>query len=375
MKILIFASWYPNKKDSIAGIFVREQAKALHKDNIDVRVFFPFDKSQKNSNCVKCEEDGLITYRCNTDYIKNSKISRVNSIIKSIRELNKIKKEYDFDIIHCHVCYPSGIIGYFYKKFYGTKYIITEHMSYIESYAKKKYNYMLFKKAFMSAEVVVCVSNYLCNNLNKLGFEFKSAIIGNVVDTCSFKDIKSDYFKNDCINILFIGSMDRDEVKGVPFLIKAFSKLVHLNKDVRLHLIGDGIKRDEYEELSVKLGIENYCTFYGKLDKLYITKILQACSFFVLPSKYETFGVVIIEALACGKPVLTTDTGAQKEIISNEKLGYIVKSEDVDSLFLGLKYMTDNYINYDSKYLRDYALNYSYENIAKKLHNLYNTII
>lgn len=374
MKILILASWYPDGNDRTNGIFVKEQAKALSDSGTEVRVFYPFDKSLENSSLKKSAEDGLLTYRCNTDYMKNSKLSRINSAMQTIRKLNAIRKEFDFDILHCHVCYFAGMIGYIYKKLYGKRYLITEHMSYVASYARKKYDYMLFKGAYSSAERVICVSEYLSNSLRELGFNFREQIIGNVVDTGSFSKTAAKCFDDSFVNILFAGSMGNDEVKGISYLLKAFARLSELEHIYRLHIIGDGPKRKEYEELAALLGISDYCSFYGKLNKASVAGLMQSCSFFVLPSKYETFGTVIIEALSCGKPVVTTDTGAQKEIINDKRLGLIVKAQDVDSLFDGLKYMSQNYRNYDSSLLRERAMDYSYENIAGKLNEMYKNI-
>jgi len=371
MRILVLASWYPSDEDRTYGIFIKEQAKALIKTGVDVRVFYPFDKSRASRIVVKTEEDGIITYRCNTDYMKSSKLSRINSAVKTVMELRRISKEYDFELIHCHVCYFAGIIGYIYKKLYGKKYLITEHMSYVDSYAEKLYNYILLKKAYRYAERVVCVSNYLAENLRNLGFIFDESIIGNVVDTSVFCSNDKRYFKDDFVNIVFIGSMLKDEVKGVSYLLKAFSLLCGLKTNCRLHLIGDGHLRDEYEKLALSLGIEHFCRFYGKLDRTHVAEILNSCSFFVLPSKHETFGTVIIEALSCGKPVVTTDIGGQSEIIKDSSLGYLVKSQDEYSLFHGLNSMAENFNNYDSEYLRYYAKSYSYENIGRKIQELY----
>jgi glycosyltransferase involved in cell wall biosynthesis len=107
------------------------------------------------------------------------------------------------------------------------------------------------------------------------------------------------------------------------------------------------------------------------MDRPHVAEILNSCSFFVLPSKHETFGTVIIEALSCGKPVVTTDIGGQREIIKDSSIGYLVKSQDEYSLFHGLNSMAENFKNYDSAYLREYAKSYSYENIARKMKKLY----
>jgi glycosyltransferase involved in cell wall biosynthesis len=278
-------------------------------------------------------------------------------------------------MIHCHVCYFAGIIGYFYKKLYGTRYIITEHMSYLADYAQKKYNYVLLKKAYGEAEAVVCVSRYIADNIRSLGFQFNERIIGNVVDTAVFNKNGKKYFSDDSINIAFIGSMGNDEVKGIGYLLKAMAMVLEANGNVRLHLIGDGPKRKEYEELAASLGIDGQCIFYGRMDKAHVAEMLRSCSFFVLPSKHETFGTVIIEALSCGKPVVTTDTGAQKEIISDISLGYVVHSQDVDSLFEGLNFMINNYSKYDAEHLKNAAAEYSYQSIAGKVYSLYEQIL
>jgi len=372
MKVLILSSWYPNIENNVSGIFVKEQAKALIKIGINAVVFFPYDKSLNKNQLIKNYEDGILTYRANTDYLNNSKISRINSVIKSIKLLKRITEENKIDIIHSHVCYSAGFVAAFYKKFYEMPYIITEHMSYIKSYAAKAYNYKLFKYSYFHADKVIFVSEFLCNELIKLGFAFNKEIIGNVVEMPD-NNLVSRVRGNNEFNIIFIGLMDITEVKGLQYFIPALSNFIknHPEYDIKFTLVGDGEKRCTYEELCSELNIREKCNFLGKIPKGNIEALILQNDFLVLPSIKETFGSVLIEAMACGKPVLATKCGGPNEFV-NDKVGTLVEPMNIKELENGILYMINNYNNFDFNYIKSYAAeNFSYKAIGEKLKSIY----
>jgi len=101
---------------------------------------------------------------------------------------------------------------------------------------------------------------------------------------------------------------------------------------------------------------------------------MRECDFFVLPSFYENFGVVYIEAMACGKPVIATNAGGPKEIV-NEDIGVLVPPKDVEALIKAIEYMLDNYQNYSTEKIAQYAKKrFSYEAIGKILDEVYKSI-
>lgn len=375
MNVLIVTSWYPNDKSQIAGVFIKEQAKALLKVELNPIVLFPYDGSIDKKQLKYNIEDGIPTYRANTDYMKNSFISKANSLIKAKKLIKKIVIKEDIDIIHSHVCYPSGFAVYFYSMSSKIPYVITEHMSTIYDFQKKFYNRFLFKKSYKNARRVITVSSFLMDELENMGFHFKGEIIPNVVDAADYEiSKKSD--KNS-FNILFIGRMDDDEVKGIKYLIPAFANTVNRNREynLKLTLVGDGAKRKEYEKLAKDCGVKNNCEFVGRVLKQSIPYYISNCDFLVLPSIKETFGSVLIEAMAGGKPVLATNCGGPNDII-NDKVGILVEKENVNALEKGIDDMIHHYDEFDSNYIRNEVHNkYSYEAVGNKLKNLYLNIL
>jgi glycosyltransferase involved in cell wall biosynthesis len=119
--------------------------------------------------------------------------------------------------------------------------------------------------------------------------------------------------------------------KGQADLIEAFAIAFKGNKDVRLKIGGDGISMSTLIEKAEELGVSDQVVFMGMLSRDEVLREMQLCDCFVLSSHYETFGVVLVEALACGKPVVATACGGP-ECIVNEKNGYLVPVKDIHAL-------------------------------------------
>ena len=106
-----------------------------------------------------------------------------------------------------------------------------------------------------------------------------------------------------------------------------------------------------------------------------VLKEMQNCSFFVLTSNYETFGIVIIEALSCGKPVVSTKCVGPEEII-NDTNGLLVEKENVKSLSKGLVYMYKNINNYNSKQIRENCVNlYGEKSFILQINKAYKKVL
>ncbi len=138
--------------------------------------------------------------------------------------------------------------------------------------------------------------------------------------------------------LLFVGRLD--PLKGVDRLITALARLKH-HKRLRLLIVGgDGRETEDsvtLQELSQTLGLENSVTFTGRVDHNDLPHYYSAADLLVLPSHTESFGLVGLEALACGTPVLSTRVGAMDRIISSGKTGLLVPAADPLSLSEGIE--------------------------------------
>jgi glycosyltransferase involved in cell wall biosynthesis len=376
MNILVLASWYPNEVNNISGVFIREQAEALARVGINVIVLFPYDKSIHKKELSTAVEDGILTYRANTDYMKNTKVSRIKSIFESVKLIDILVKKHEIDLIHAHVCYSAGFAAAFYRLRHHVPFIITEHMSYISKYNRKMYNRFLFKYAYGKADRVIPVSNFLQNEMRNMGFDFESTVVGNTINNIPTKLNRKIKNINEC-NILFVGLMSKNKIKGLEYLIPAFKRLVVRNSDIKLklHFAGNGEMLQEYMEMCNRLMIMDNVVFHGKASKKELEILFNDSDFLVLSSIKETFGSVLIEAMAHGLPVLATRCGGPQDFI-NEKVGLLVEAESIDALENGLQAMLDKIDEFDSEYIRAFVeKNFSGDSIGNKLKEIYVKIL
>ncbi len=188
---------------------------------------------------------------------------------------------------------------------------------------------------------IVCSSDFV-----RLGFlkkyQYKSKTITPAVDHNQFKPGNK---KTDHPTILFVGGLTRSEQhKGLKILLKAFLILKDISPDLRLVVVGDGNMKSEYENYVRQLNLDNRISFTGKLSIDNLTLAYQQCDIFVLPSlaPAESFGMVIAEAMATGKPVIGSTAGGIPLVIDHEKTGLLVKSGDSEALAFAIKRLLDD---------------------------------
>ena len=146
------------------------------------------------------------------------------------------------------------------------------------------------------------------------------------------------------------------------------------NIDYILHIGGDGKLIEYYKNLASQLSILERCIFYGTINPEKTPNFFSKLDLFVLPSDYETFGVVIIEAMAIGIPVIATRCGGPEYIIS-EDMGLLIEKNSVEQLTRSIEYIYYNYDKYNQKNIREYVIShYSYDVIGNKLKILYKTL-
>ncbi|KZX14600.1 glycosyltransferase family 4 protein [Methanobrevibacter filiformis] len=250
-------------------------------------------------------------------------------IIFGTIKLVQIVKKHDIDIIHGHYLFPPGLIailgGFFTKK----KVYITAHGSDIFNlYKNKGFMRPILKFILKKAYKVLVVSEALKEEIIKInikGIEEKVRINLNAVDINKFKPDNSYLFKKELIKdydiienqaiILYVGRLDKE--KNVESLIEAKK---HLKTPSTLVIVGYGPLENNLKEKIKKEKISNVI-FTGKRKD--IENIIPSSDILVLPSFYESFGIVLIEALSCGKPVIGSDIKSIRSIIT-EDVGLLI---------------------------------------------------
>jgi L-malate glycosyltransferase len=123
-----------------------------------------------------------------------------------------------------------------------------------------------------------------------------------------------------------------NEKKGIDILLHATKRLQEVEPLLQIALVGDGPLRGQLEGLALSLGVHERVEFLGWKGRAQVAELLHGCEIFVLPSRSEPFGIVILEALACKKPVVATTVGGIPEIIENGKNGILVEPDNPDTL-------------------------------------------
>lgn len=385
--VLIIPSWYTTKENPINGIFFKEQSEALAKFDVNVGlVYAETEKSLKKINFKNIKNNH---FQIEKSYINKVLIYRYKGwrIPPKVRNLqikywinkmvrlaeNYIKENGRPDIIHAHSALWGGYVAYILSMKYKIPYVITEHSS---LYARKlipNYDMNFAKIAFKNANTIIAVSKSFKNLISELiGIRPDDIItIPNMVSTNYFT-IKEN--KNNKV-FTFLTVCFLTYNKGIETLILAFNKAFKNVNNVKLIIGGDGEQKDYLLELVMKLKLQDKIEFLGLLSRDKVKLKMQNANCFVLPSYYETFGVVLIEALSTGCPVIGTKCGGPNDIINN-KVGLLIESRNVDQLTYALKYMYKNFKNYKSDYIRNYTIkNYSEEVVTSKIIDVYKNIL
>ena len=156
-------------------------------------------------------------------------------------------------------------------------------------------------------------------------------------------------------------------LKCFDILIRAFAELIQGGyTDIQLRILGRGDEKPGLEKLARDLNIEDKVIFAGRLSREAVRDELQAANCFVLASRFEAFGIVLIEAMATGLPVIATRSGGPENIIKPE-YGYLVDTENVNELAQAMRKMIEKYPSFDQTRIRKGALDrYGHTRIAKQ---------
>jgi len=382
MKVLMIAFAYPSIYDPSLGVFFKEHARAVRIFN-DVAVICCYSspvKSQLGFNIVKKfryiekNEEGIRTIRLEYPRISN-KVDATISFFFSLFAVFRIRRRFKFDLIHAQNFFPSGLIGYFFSKLYGIRFVITEHSSSFNHTMRHFIRRKLITLAAHKASQIIAVSMYLSNSINKYYPKLSINIIANPVDTEKFSYIPMEDSNRTKKHILHISSLNQN--KGVDYLIFAAKELKHKRDDFIINIIGGEhlYLMKKCQDLVSSLNLNSTIKILGRKSHDDIPDYLKTCDFFVLPSLRESFGVVLIEAMACGKPLVITDSGGPTEIV-DEKIGIIVPAGNVGELVGAINFMLNNFQKFDPEYIARYARNkYGYREIGAAITKVYESAL
>ncbi len=307
-----------------------------------------------------------------------------NSVLK-INELG-------IDIIHAQTPMVMGFAGFlsarmlrkpFVSSFHtlvtnerivNTYYPKNKHIRKLAKSSMKRYIEFFYK----NSDAVIVPSPSVCNMLMKLGIKNISTI-PNCIDTKVFNPKVSGMGFREAIGfgssekiILYQGRLSRE--KNIEVLLRAARILMKKDRGIRLVIGGTGPAEHHYKILATKLGIIGNTRFLGFVDQKMLPKVYAAADVFCLPSTFETQGIVLLEAMASGKPVVGADYLAIKNLISNGSNGEKFRPGDYTDCARKIEKVLNNTGRYKQNAI-SVAAEYSKEKVAEKLIDVYKRVL
>ena len=369
MKVVFLARWYPHKYDPMFGLFVQRHAEAAAlNDDITVVYVHPDENANRKYDIERIQENGVDTIR-----IYYKKVGRLNSAWRYYRScLKGLQLAGTPDLFHVHVLTRMGLVAYRQHKRHGIPYLITEHWSrYLPNndfngWLRKK----LTRKVVKNAKAVTTVSEILAQAMQNHGLKNPNYhILPNVVDTNLFKPIPH---HNEVPKIVHVSCFE-DKSKNISGLLEALKVMKDKGVPYQAVLIGEGMDLEAMKQRTVDLELTDKVRFTGLLQGQALVDELATSDFFVLPSHYETGGIVLLEALACGLPLVAAKVGALPEIV-NENNGVLVAPGDIQALADAMTQCCQSYGDYDPEVLRKQVVErYSKEKVGNLIHQLYSS--
>lgn len=382
MKILLISTVYPNPDKPTFGVFVHEQVKQLTKLGMDIRVICPISITPPLrlfmlKKSILSEWKSWILSIWNTPkkytlegikifyprWVLLPKIFDVPAFFYSKKRfLHRIWRDWRWDVIHAHFLTPNGILAEQIAKKYGIPLVISCLGDDLFYYAKRKTVYASAKSALLYSRAIICKSAQLLEAAIKFGIEPKRVhVIYNGCDLVEFKTLDT----NKLNEILFIGHFI--ERKCLEYLVEAFNNLK--NKKVKLRLIGDGELLPQIKKIVYDYALLDRVIFEGTVPHSLLPDYINRAKLLCLPSRSEGTPNVVMEALACGTPVVASMVGGLPDIVPSF-CGILVPPKDAVELQNALEVALER--SWDYQAIRNHAeQNLSSEAQCKKIVEIY----
>lgn len=370
MTVLFLPSWFKTAEYPNNGSFFREQAIAVAKTGVHVCLLKHYVAENIRNYVEEFDDEGV-----HIVYIHVRRLLLKLHVLVSMYMLVKYfnqKLKQQVKIVHVH-SFHAGIYALLLYCFFRVPYVVTEHTSYFERRLLSRKQLLIARLVFNYAQRVIAVSVGLKNSIQSY-CKKEILVLPNMVGDFFFN-------KPDCLKLpvkpfrfLSVGLLEYN--KGMDLLINAFASVLKTEKyDVRLIICGGGKELNTLKKLAEDLEVAHRIDFLGNLPKRLVKEQMDECDAFVLASRVETFGIVYIEALASGKPIVMTNTDAAENIITPGN-GFLVPKEDIPALAKAMKDMVDQYSGFDAEHIRQGCYDkFSETVVISQLNNIYRTVL
>jgi glycosyltransferase involved in cell wall biosynthesis len=368
MHVLVVPSWYPTTEAPLRGIYFAEQARCLQKRGLTVGLVYPEQQSLR-----RLSWEALRRKQFQTAWTTDHSVPtlrrygwnvwwrfppgmrwRVRSAVRLAHQY--VDRHGVPDVIHAHSARWAGAAAAQMSDTFGVPYVLTEHFSGFVRDDLFPWRRSLFETGIQQADGLAAVSSVLKNALVDKDLADPEAIEihPNPVRTSLFTPPDE---RPAPPPFRFVTVAALNPRKNIGSLLRAFASAFDQPdlQAVSLTIVGDGPRRGALETKAHRLGIDDQIVFRGRLDRPAVRNALWHAHAFVLPSRYETFGVALVEAMATGLPVVATRCGGPEDIVT-KATGRLVPTADPAALAQALRTMRSHWAAYDQDSIRAHVL-------------------
>jgi len=285
------------------------------------------------------------------------------------------------DILHAHNAFPEGVAS---VKAFGKEkpLIVTVHGSDVNLFAMKPHLRPDIVRSLNSVDRIICVSRSLSDTLGEIGVATKTEVIPNGIDTELFTPgnrtdaCKSLGLDPDRPRIIFAGNFYKN--KGIEYLIRSVPVVLKKYPDCELIVLGASPGSKDmvaYDNVIAEGSAKGAVRIEAKVAHEKLPLWMQASDLLVLPSIKEGFGIVLVEALACGKPVVAAKSGGPEDIVK-EGLGVLVLPGDYEALGAGILKVLDGegIVNIQAM-VGSVKSRFSYDIVTQRILDVYSDVL
>ncbi len=385
-KMLVLPSWYP----PYGGDFFREHSLAISENGVQTDV-------------LSISEKGITRYPkailfCSrrwqqTDFGPLKEIRRWHARLPRANRLNAkrwvkaaiigfdqyLKNNEKPHLIQVHSSMWAGVAASEIKKKFDIPYVLTEHRGRFTANAPENmirpWQEPMLREAFAEADRIVLVSQALKKRIEEICPEAKERIvmIPNLVDDAFFSPSPTPPPLNP---FHFVCIANPEKIKGLDVLLKAFFIATQQSHTpLQLSIVGEGPEKKKLQQLAIEMGLGQTVAFTGRLPREKVREKLWSAHALVVSSHFESFGMSIIEAMACGLPVIATCCGGPEYIVDKES-GWLVPPKNAQAMALAMSRIIKDYAEFDqTRIAENVHKKYGKAVVSAKYLALYQTII
>ena len=378
MHVLVLPSWYSTPEVPWNGLFFEDQAVALARAGARVGIAFvemrglrnlsPSRLRESHFQVVSSEHRGVTLLRMKgwNTVAQTAAGARVWAALSNRLVARYVRRHGVPDVIHAHAALWAGRVAVRMARTLSRPCVVTEHSSVVMRGALTPSERHEANRVYRQADAVLAVSRVLLQAVEAIAGSPLGRVVPNAVDF-EFFSLPAAPRRREPFTYLCVCNLITN--KRVDRLIAAFASASNACPGSRLVIVGDGPDAGRLRRLADQSAVARQVEFAGGLSPEGVRARLWTANALVLPSAFETFGVVLVEALATGIPVISTRCGGPEDIVEPE-LGLLVEGDDDEALAEAMVAVTTR--TYPEGDLRRRAMaRFSFENVARMLLGVY----